>query len=360
MLKLHRETWRRYVLKDWLLLVSATGLAFTSIPRRKLPSYSMQEIQVLFILLSLFVVVKGLENSGLLLWIAGAIEKGSFIPTKLIIITFILSMFVTNDVALVVIVPLTLMLNTNRKDVLIILETLSANAGSSLTPFGNPQNLFMYWYYNIKPLVFINSIAPLSLVFLTLLILVSLSVRVRIDLRPPMKTARVRKSAYLHGILLVLVLLTVLRVLPVSAGVLVVLYALVFERRSLHVDFALLFSFLCFFGLADNIRYFLTSGLVHPKHIFILSALSSQIVSNVPATLLFAKLTNHWEALLWGSNVGGFGSPVGSLANLIAYRIYIANKNTTRTGYFTIKFLAFGYLAFFVGVGLYFSLHGVG
>jgi Na+/H+ antiporter NhaD/arsenite permease-like protein len=104
---------------------------------------------VLFILFVLFVVVKGLQRSGLLLRLSQRIEGGQFIPLKLVIATFCLSMLVTNDVALTVIVPLTLFLNIDRKDVLVILEALAANAGSALTLFGNPQNLFIYWFYQI-------------------------------------------------------------------------------------------------------------------------------------------------------------------------------------------------------------------
>ena len=80
-------------------------------------------------------------------------------------------------------------------------------------------------------------------------------------------------------------------------------------------------------------------------------------MSNVPATLLFANFTSKWQPLLWGVNAGGFGSLFGSLTNLIAYKIYVINKDTHDTAGFTVKFLSIGYIALFISIGLYFLLY---
>ena len=107
-------------------------------------------------------------------------------------------------------------------------------------------------------------------------------------------------------------------------------------------------------------KHILASSLENAGHIFIFSALSSQIISNVPAALLISKFTTQWEALLWGTNVGGFGSLVGSLANLIAYKFYISQENTNnQVASFTIKFVILGYIAFFIGIGLYFGMQKI-
>jgi len=82
-------------------------------------------------------------------------------------------------------------------------------------------------------------------------------------------------------------------------------------------------------------------------------------MSNVPVTLLFAKFTTNWEALLWGTNAGGFGSLFGSLANLIAYKLYITHSDTNDSAVFTLKFIVVGYVAFFLSAGLYFALRGL-
>ncbi|NOY68488.1 MAG: hypothetical protein GXP53_03200 [Deltaproteobacteria bacterium] len=345
-----------FILKNWLIIAPGAGVALTSFYTKHFPVYSVQEIQVLFILFVLFIAVNGLQKSGLILKIAQSMEKGNAIPLKLVVTTFFLSMLVTNDIALIVIVPLTLSLNINRKDVLVILEALAANSGSALTPVGNPQNLFVYWFYGVDPDTFIKTIAPFSLVFLGLLIISSLLVKIRNGLQEN-PVQKINKKAYVYGMLLFIVLLTVFHVFPVLAGIVVILFALIFDRKALRVDYALLFSFLFFFGIADNLKIILASEISNSGHIFLFSALASQVMSNVPATLLFAKFTTNWQALLWGVNAGGFGSLFGSLANLIAYKIYVTHEGTNNTARFTARFLIMGYVALFVSIVLYFILY---
>lgn len=347
-----------FVLKEWLVIASGIGLALTSGYTRHFPRYSFQELQILFILLVLFISINGLRHSGLILKIARSIEKGKAIPLKLVLTTFFLAMLVTNDVALIIIVPLTLSLNINRKGSLVILEALAANAGSALTPFGNPQNLFIYWFYGVHPVTFVETMAPFSLIFLIILILVSLFINIRNNTQE-IAIQKINKKAYIYGILLLIVLLSILRVLPVVSGMLVILFALLFDRKALLVDYAILLSFIFFFGLAENLRGILVSEISHSEHIFLFSALASQVMSNVPVTLLFAKFTTNWEALLWGANAGGFGSLFGSLANLIAYKIYVTDEGTSNAAMFTAKFLIMGYMAFFLSIGLYFLLSRV-
>ncbi|NOY59099.1 MAG: hypothetical protein GXO75_09220 [Calditrichaeota bacterium] len=342
------------ILKEWLLFASAVGLIVTSIYFHHIPSFSVEEIQVIFILAVLFIAVKGLEHSGLILRLSQLLEKGKFISVKLVVATFLLSMLVTNDIALIVIVPLTLLLDTNRKDILVIFEALAANAGSALTPFGNPQNLFIYWFYGIRPETFILSIAPFSVAFLIILVVMSLLIRTSNNKVSYIEPIKIKYTAFVYGALLLSLILAVLHILPVLIGVLVIIYAAVFDRKSLKIDYMLLLTFICFFGLAENMKSIFSSDIEHSGHIFIFSALVSQVISNVPATLLFAKFTAQWKALLWGSNVGGFGSLMGSLANLIAYRLYIKHESTNNMASFTIKFMVLGYIAFFIGLGLYF------
>jgi len=350
-----RATFIDFVLKEWLLILSIIGFVLLSLYTRHFPAFSINELQVLFILFVLFVTVNGLQKSGLILKIAQSIEKGKLIPLKLVLATFFLSMLITNDIALMVIVPLTLSLNINRKDILVILEALAANAGSALTPIGNPQNLYIYWFYNIHPFTFIKTISPFSLFFLVLLIISSIFIVTQKELKKG-KIQKLNKKAYIYGIWLVIVILIVFRILPVSIGIGVIFFSVIFDRKTLYIDYALLFSFFFFFGIADNLKNIMASKISHSTHIFLLSILTSQIISNVPATLLIAKFTSNWQALLWGVNSGGFGSLFGSLANLIAYKLYIVhNKNSNII--FTIKFLTIGYLALFISISLYFLIH---
>jgi Na+/H+ antiporter NhaD/arsenite permease-like protein len=334
-------------------------LVVTSIYTAQIPAYSVQELQVLFILFALFVAVNGLQQNGLMAKLSRSIEKGEYIPLKLVIVTFLLSMLITNDIALITVVPLTLALNINRKDILVILEALAANAGSALTPVGNPQNLFIYWFYDLDPTSFITTIAPFSLLFLILLAVSASFISVKRYPQTPVHHPEVMKRAYAYGVFLLLMILVVFRLLPPAAGLAGIVFALLFDRKTLRIDYALLLSFFFLFGIAENMKTVLESEISHAGHTFLFSALASQLVSNVPATLLFSKFTTNWEALLWGSNAGGFGSLFGSLANLIAYKIYVTDAHTNNPAMFTAKFLMIGYLAFFLSIGLYFMLRSV-
>ncbi len=350
---MNKRTGFEFFLKEWLLFASASGLALTSIHLERLPAYSTADAAILFVLFALFVAVKGLETSGLFLRLAQRVERGARIPLKLTLVTFFLSMFVTNDVALVVVVPLTLALRVEKKGLIVILEALAANAGSALTPFGNPQNLFIYWYYDLSLGEFLYAIGPFSCFFLGLLAAAALSIRVVPSPPPAGPTAPVKRTAPAFAALLLIVILAVLRLLPVWTCGLALVAALLIDRKSFAVDYALLASFFCFFGLAENLTHIFSSSLRHTSHVFMLSSMASQVMSNVPAALLCARFTDHWRALLWGVNVGGFGSLVASLATVIAYRLYLADEQTDDAGAFTVKLLLCGYAAFFMGVGLY-------
>lgn len=339
-----------------MLLGAVAGLTVTSVYLGQIQVPSLSELEVLYILAVLLVTIKGLENGGIFRRISRDLQDGRLLALKLVMATFFLSMIVTNDVAIMIAVPLTLAIGTDRKDSIVILETLAANAGSALTPFGNPQNLFIYWFYRISPKDFLITIAPFTLVFFVVLAAASLMLGTAKN--PAAVTAtsgKPARRAYFYVLSLVAIVLGVLHLAPVTVGLVAVVYALVWDRRSLRIDYSLLVTFFCFFGLADNLRVMVGSTLERSGHVFLLSALSSQIISNVPATLLFAKFTSQWKALLWGVSVGGFGSLVGSLANLIAYRLYVTGIPGARR-HFTLKFHVASYTAFLVGVGLYFFL----
>ena len=353
-----RNPFLGFLLKERLLLVSLAGLAGTSLFMERLPRLGWEDLEILFLLAVLFVTVKGLERSGAVARISRRMERGAFLPLKLVGLTFFLSMVVTNDVALVVLVPLTLALEVERKDLLVILEALAANAGSALTPLGNPQNLFIYWTFHVPPGAFLLAVAPFSLVFLLLFALASLGVPSGRTGRGEADLPGLDRKAWVHGGLLLLVVLAVIRVLPLEAGWAVLLYALLFDRRALRIDYALLATLLCFFGISENLKPLFHAPLERADQVFLFSALSSQVISNVPAAVLFGKFTTQWKALLWGVNVGGFGGLVGSLANLIAYKLYLGGSDGEGAAAFTARFLLLSYVCFFLGMGLYFLFHG--
>ncbi len=345
-----------FIIKEWLLFASAIGFLITSIYFRNIPKISSAELEVILIITVLFITVKGIEKSGIILTLARKIEAGKFVGLKLIITTFFLSMLITNDVSLIIIVPLTLLIESKRKDVLIILEALAANAGSAFTPLGNPQNLFIYWFYGVSPKNFIGAIWIFSLSFLIILILLSIFLKTN-EVIPVNKAKGVDKHGKVYVSFFLLILTVVLRLLPLWIVGIVPFYSLILDRRSLKIDYGLIFTFLFFFLLAGNLKLLFNSNLENSGHVFILSAFVSQMISNVPATLLLAKFTDKWQALLWGANVGGFGNIIGSLANLIAYKFFISAKGEKNILAFTFKFLAIGYSFFLVGILLYFVFY---
>ena len=369
------------LIEEWLLSISAFGLILTSLYLKKFPLYSSKDFQVIYILFVLFVIVKGLDNSNFFSKIASLLETRSFLPVKLVALTMLLSMFVTNDVALLIIVPLTLNLKIEKKGLLVIFEALAANAGSALTPFGNPQNLFIYWFYHLHPLDFFQGI--FKFIFINIFIIIitffyfknarqnskNAYASATITSHSAVSAANLTSSAvpgssvanrYIYLTLLFLFIAAIMRLLPISVGIIAIFYSLLFDRKSLQIDYLLLATFLCFFGFTDNLMAILKFHFNTSSEVFWYSALTSQLISNVPSTLLFADFTRHchcWKALLWGVNVGGFGTLISSLANLIAYRLYYRGysyqKNDVDTRNFLLKFHLYGFLMFCSGCILY-------
>ena len=346
-----------FIRREWLLLLSLIGMVATSCYLKVLPAYTSKELIPIFLLFSLFIVIKGVENSNLLLKTAATLEHGSFLPLKLVLITFVLSMIVTIDVALVTMLPIVLALKVKQKENLTILVALTAHVGAALTPFGTPQNLFIYSFYNVDTTAFIQAIAPFSLGMLAIFLIASFFIKLTSDVSATREELPVHKTlAFSYLFLLVVVVLAVLRILPVWVALSSMLFALLFDQKSLKIDYALLLTFLAFLGLTGNIKMMIGGMIHHPGHIFTLSSVMSQFISNVPTTLLLNKFTTQWEALLWGTNVGGFGSLMAALANLITYKIYISYSDGKHTGRFVFKFIAAGYLAFAIGFALFFSI----
>ncbi len=345
---------RELLAREWLPLLAVALLLLATAWSRRIPAWSRDELEVLALLGALLVAVRGLTLSGLVRRLARRIEAGRWVPLRLVLATWLLSMVVTNDVALLAVVPLTLALRRDDRGRLVILEALAANAGSALTPVGNPQNLFLYWHYRLHPAEFVAAIAPFSLAFLVVTAGLAFFAS-RGDGPAPAGPWRpvARGPAVGWATVLALVVLVVLHVLPFPWFVAAPAAALLLDRRALAIDWGLLLAFACFFGIADDLRAVLASSLTGTTHVFLLSALASQVLSNVPAALLFSEFTTNWRALLWGVSVGGFGTLVASLANLIAWRLYVADPTTGDGGRFTLRFHLVGAAMLALGLALW-------
>ena len=346
-----------FFIREWLLSISAIGIVAASLYLQSWPAYRFSQIVPILLLFFLFVAVRGIERSGLLTSFAHYLEGGRWLAPKIVLLTFLLSIFLSIDVTLVTLLPLVLAMRIENRERLFLLVAFTAHAGAALTPFGTPQNLFIFSFYHLQILPFLRTIAPFSLGLSLLFLLVSFFIAT-----PPriLEEGAVRKRVDLRqGVLflgmLVLVVLAVLHLLPWYTGAIVPLFALFYDRKSLEVDYALLATFLLFLGLANQMKVILAPELSHPVHLFILSSVLSQAISNVPTTLLLHQFTANWQALLWGTNVGGFGTPVAALANLIAWRIYASDTSADHDDSFIWEMIFWGFVVYAIGVVFYFT-----
>ncbi len=249
----------------------------------------------------------------------------------LIIITFIGSMIIANDMALITFLPLgyfALSVTNQEKYMayLFVLQNISANLGGMLTPFGNPQNLYLYSYYNIPTGEFTQIMLPPFLVAVALLIMACLPIKpIKFSLNDKFREKLNKKKAVLYGVMFLFSILIVFRVIPFMAGLVIIPVVLFFvDRDSLKmVDYGLLGTFFFFFIFAGNLARLdavneIISSLLE-KDTLIVSILSCQVISNVPSAILLSRFTNDYPALLLGVNIGGTGTLIASLASLITF-----------------------------------------
>ncbi|NPA53344.1 MAG: hypothetical protein GXO21_01600 [Aquificae bacterium] len=266
--------------------------------------------------------------------------------------TAVLSIFITNDVALMVVVPITLATKVADLEKVIVLEAMAANGGSSISPFGNPQNIFIYFHFNIHFLDFIKEIFPLFLVSTALIILLTPKKSVFSSMG---KYIIFDKKTFLYLVFFAVFIAAVLGFLPLWVGFFIILPLIFIDRQLFKVDYFLLGTFFFFFGFTDNIHHVFNIHFHKPSQVFLYSAFLSQVISNVPATLFLADFVHHWQALLWGVSVGGFGNLIGSLANLIAYKLYVKEKGNSLK--FFLTFHIIGYIFFIAGIVLFFLIY---
>lgn len=277
----------------------------------------------------------------------------------LVYITFIGSMLIANDMALLTFLPLGyLVLATTGKEKYMpftfIMQNIAANLGGMLTPFGNPQNLYLYTKFSIPNAEFVSIMAPpfavaVALITASCLIFVKPDVLEIPDEEislPPLRTA-------LYLALFALAIAIVFRGIPYWIGLVVIPLVLLFADRKalLEVDYPLLLTFVFFFifagnmGRIDAVRSFFSSLL--EKDTLTFSTLSCQAISNVPSAILLSQFTDNYRALLVGVNIGGVGTLIASLASLITFREY-AKHNPGKAGSYIAQFSAFNFSFLFV------------
>lgn len=325
-------------LRKETVFIIATFLALlTSIIR--LPKLSYIDIDILMILFNLMVVVELYKREKVLDAIAIKFLKSyrnqRNIARVLILLVFFSSMLLTNDVALLTFVPLTMIIGKQAKFSIlrmIILETIAANLGSSLTPMGNPQNLYIYSKYMLKSAEFFKVTAAVAIFGLCLLFVATLIIpRKKVIFN--LEEIRVEKNSnvFVGSFIFLAVLVNIFFKLSILGITLCTILYLLYKRSKevlLKIDWSLLATFISFFIFVGNlsnisfIKEYMLSILGEPSIVYFLSIGLSQIISNVPTAILISEFTPNWKPLLIGVNVGGLGTLVASLASLISYKIY--------------------------------------
>ena len=308
------------------------------------------DVRTLCILASMMAVIGGLSSTGVFERLADRLLEGGGSARRvcavLVLLPFFLSMFITNDVSLLTFVPFALIVlgRSGRMDLaipVVVLQTAAANLGSVLFPFGNPQNIFICSSYDASLADFLAVTAPLVAVGTVVLILLML----RADGGSISCTSEVPRGridarfACVMTILFALCIAAVLRVAPYMPVMIAVIgiVALLRPKVLAKLDWGLILTFVFLFVFTGNIARSesvdaVLNGLMSWDPVTS-SALISQVVSNVPAAVMLSGFTSDWQSLLAGVNIGGFGTPIASMASVISLRIYAGSEGCDKRRY---------------------------
>ena len=252
----------------------------------------------------------------------------------LVFITFFGSMILANDMALLTFLPLGyyVLSSTNNHKAMaftFIMQNIAANLGGMVTPFGNPQNLYLYSYYHIGNMEFVKIMLPSFLAALFLIIVICLFVKEEpLTLTDTQNYTLDKKRTLLYSVLFLCSILIVFRIVPYLAGTIVItiLLLLLDPKAVKEVNYPLLATFCVFFVFSGNMARIpqvssFFSWLL-PKNTLLFGILSCQFISNVPSAVLLSHFTDNYQSLLPAVNIGGLGTIIASLASLITISEY--------------------------------------
>lgn len=315
------------------------------------------DFRTLSLLFCLMAVVAGWQKGWVFEHISGGVlsrvTNTRQLVCILVFLCFASSMLITNDVALITFVPFCcLVLNKAKHRELIIytvvLQTIAANLGSMLLPVGNPQNLYLYGESGLSFAGFVRHMLPVWLCSLVLICVAIIPVKRQPISVEPAAVPHARKG-WLYLALFVLCMGTVIGYLPYYILIVIVAVAvLIFDRDVLlRIDYLLLLTFVFFFVFIGNVKNMpqvacALEKIISGRELFV-GVAASQITSNVPAAILLRGFTEDINALLWGTNIGGLGTLIASMASLISYKIY-QQQEEHNTGKYILVFTAMNIL----------------
>lgn len=342
-------------LKSETVLLISVCVAFISMffvpPSKDYINYI--DFRTLVLLFCLMATISGLRSIGVFDALAQNIlphfKNARLLCLVLVLMCFFSSMFITNDVALITFVPLTIIIYQtsglmSRLIYTIVLETIAANIGSTFTPIGNPQNLYLYSYYTINPKEFFYITFPIAALGLLLLIAATYfcgNQAIHINKTIAVKISGI-KELICYILLFLLCLCSVFYIIDYKVLMIIVCITLFIVNKKLFktIDYGLLLTFVSFFIFVGNaekintIHTFLVSFIKDRE--LLCGVLISQIISNVPTAILLSGFTTDYKALLLGTNIGGLGTLVASLASLISFKLYLKTERTRPIKYLVL------------------------
>lgn len=313
------------------------------------------DLHVLALLFCLMLLVKGFQEMGLFDVLIersfGGIKGSRGLSQVLIFLCFFTSMIITNDVALITFVPFSIMaLQMCHQEKLmikvVVLQTIAANLGSMLTPIGNPQNLYLYTTSGMSLGEFFQAILPLAAISLVLLLVSTFLIKNEpITMELTGEKTKLEGNGLFTGYLFLFLLnmLVVLRVMSwVPALIITVAGVIILGKKELmkQVDYSLLLTFVGFFIFVGNMGRIevineMIAAMIESREIFA-AAMFSQVLSNVPAAILLSGFTEDFSSLLIGTNVGGLGTLIASMASLISYKLYAQHERADKGQYLLV------------------------
>ena len=343
---------KAYIKKEIVMLISGLLAAVSAALVPIGPEYiGYIDFRTLGILFCLMTVTAGLKNLGVFSDIGRKLIAGAGDLRKLTVILVMLcffsSMMITNDVALITFVPFAVEVLSMSGAFeymipVIVLQTLAANAGSMLTPIGNPQNLFLYTVGRMNLADFIGIMLPYTLTALAVLLIGCILSSKKLP--AAVGDYRVRESCkgrkrliVMYAGLFLISLASVANIIPFTAAAAITLAAvLILDRGTIaDVDYSLLLTFVFLFVFIGNMKTLPTVNSLLSRtvngHELVTSVLMSQLISNVPAAVLLSGFTENIRVLMVGVNIGGFGTVIASMASLISFKLY-ANTDSPKTG----------------------------
>ena len=311
------------------------------------------DFRVLALLFCLMLVVAGFHAIGLFEKIIEKmikhINSTRQLSFALVFMCFFTSMFITNDVSLITFVPFAIMILQKIKKqklmiFVIVMQTIAANLGSLFTPLGNPQNLYLYSISNMNMSEFLKLMFPVTFISLLLIAVTLLFMKNEtvgtIEGIDKVKINETQMAVFV--VLFVICLCAVLHVIDYRiAFVIVMITVLIFDRKLIaEADYLLLLTFVAFFifvGNIKNIPYIVDAlASVVTGNEIIVSTIASQVISNVPAAILLSGFTTNYQMLILGTNIGGLGTLIASMASLISYKFYGKTEGAQKGKYLAI------------------------